>query len=159
MNGPITEALVADHRRIGAHLAKAREGDRSSYEQFRGALLRHIGIEEKIVLPALRAVGCNPPMAPQLKLDHSALVAMLVPSPTPELLERIVTLLALHDPLEEGEGGIYGVADELLPAPAELLARIEQAPVPPMAAHFDGPRAFSAIELLLGRAAEGRAKR
>lgn len=159
MSGPIRAALVADHRRLGSLLAKARLGDGASYPPFRGGLLRHIGIEEKIVLPALRAVGCEPPVARQLKLDHAALVAMLVPTPTPDLLARIFTLLELHDPLEEGKGGIYSCADEHVAAPAAIVLRIEEAAIPPMTAHFDGQRAHASIEHLLTRAAEGRAMR
>lgn len=159
MTRPITWALVADHRRIGALLAAAIAGDRASYAELRGALLRHIGIEEKIVLPALRAAGCDPPMASQLKLDHSALATMLVPTPTPELLDRIAALLALHDPLEEGDAGLYLLADAHLASADDVLERIARAPVPKMAANFDDPRVHVAIDALLARAAQGRARR
>lgn len=155
--GKITHVLSEDHRRLHALLIRAREGDRDAYDEFRGGLLRHIGIEEKIVLPALRACGHEPVCAKQLHLDHSAIAAMLVPSPSPELLTEIEALLTLHDPLEEGEGGLYRVADAQLADIAAILDRIAAAPVPPLAPNFDGPRAFAAIELLLTRAREARA--
>jgi len=157
MTDPITAALVQDHHRIGAWLRQALQGDREAYVAFRGALLRHIGIEEKLVLPALRGLGIEPPMAGQLRLDHAALAALLVPSPTPAILGEVSALLAVHDPLEEGPGGLYPLADRALVSAGELLARIAGAPYPPLASHFDGERAFAAIDRLLARAREGRA--
>lgn len=156
MNGPISSALTADHHSIDAFLAAARNGDEASYQLFRIGLARHIGVEEKIILPALRAAGCDPPMARQLKLDHSALVAMLVPPPSPELFEKISTLLSLHNPLEEGPEGIYLAADRVLTDVDKIIDRMCKAPAPPMATHFSGERAYASIELLLSRAAEGR---
>ena len=47
--------LAADHVRLDGLLTVARAGDRidaDAYEQFRAGLLRHIGMEEKILLPA-----------------------------------------------------------------------------------------------------------
>lgn len=152
----IAKALVADHRRLGRLLDAATRGDRASYSLFRAGLLRHIGIEEKILLPALRAAAQELPMAHQLRLDHGALAAMLVPSPTPELLSDIRELLALHDPLEEGPTGLYGLADAVLGDPDEVLMRIAMTPAPPLAEHFDGPRAFAAIARLTERAKENR---
>ncbi len=154
----ITAYLTEDHERIRALIARARAGDGEAYEELRGALLRHIGMEEKILLPALRAVGLDPPAMAQMRLDHSALVAMLVPPPSPELLDRLTHLLELHDPLEEGPEGLYALADESVPDVAEVLAALERAPVPPLAPHFDGPRAYAAVEQLEARAAEGRAR-
>jgi hypothetical protein len=156
MSGPITDALVADHHRLGAWLQQALRGDRDAYVAFRGALLRHIGIEEKLLLPALRARGIEPTVAGQLRLDHGALAALLVPSPTPAILTEMQALLTLHDPLEEGPGGLYPLADEALADPSELLGRISGAPYPPLAVHYDGARAFAAIERLLARARQGR---
>lgn len=157
MSGRICKLMVDDHLRVGALLESARQGNRESYDAFRGALLRHIGIEEKILLPALRALGHTPAHVAQLRLDHSALAAMLVPSPTPELLSKIITLLAIHDPLEEAPDGVYPLADRTLSDVDELIGRIERSPVPPLAAHFDGARAFTAIEALLTRAMKARA--
>ncbi|MCC6644047.1 MAG: hemerythrin domain-containing protein [Polyangiaceae bacterium] len=155
--GPIEAVLAADHRRLEGLLARAEEGDQEAYEGLRSGLLRHIGVEEKIVLPTLRAAGHEAPVARQLKLDHSAIVAMLVPSPSPALLRRLAEFLALHDPLEEGAAGVYRLADTRLADPAALLPLIEAAPSPPLAAHFDGERAHAAIELLFGRAMAARA--
>lgn len=53
-NGSITEMLAEDHRRLERLLDSAVAGEghveRESYDRFRGGLLRHIGMEEKILL-------------------------------------------------------------------------------------------------------------
>lgn len=157
MTPSITELLVSDHRRIGTLLARAREGERAAYDELRGALLRHIGIEEKILLPALRArLGESPGVARQLRLDHSAIVAMLVPPPSPELLARLSSLLEQHDVLEEGDGGLYRQADDVLAGEPDIVERMRLAPTPPLAPHFDGERAHAAIDALVARAAAAR---
>ena len=54
--GPITDFLVKDHGRLEGLLqsavAHAGSVDQGTYDQFRAGLLRHIGMEEKILLPA-----------------------------------------------------------------------------------------------------------
>lgn len=161
MTDTISSWLARDHRRMGACLSRAIDGDADAYATLRAGLLRHIGIEEKILLRELAAVRAEPvAVAPQLHLDHAALAALLVPSPTRPLLEQIRALLELHDPLEEGPGGLYAIADEALAAQrTELIARFAAAPEPPLAKHFDGPRAFTAIEALLARASAARGAR
>ena len=53
---PLTDFLVGDHRRLKALLhqavAHADHVDQGAYAQFRAGLLRHIGMEEKILIPA-----------------------------------------------------------------------------------------------------------
>lgn len=44
-------------------------------------------------------------MAAKLRLDHGALAALLVPTPTPAIIVAIHTVLAAHNSLEEGPGG------------------------------------------------------
>ena len=156
MTAPITRALVADHHRLGALLAAAERGDRASYFLLRSGLLRHIEIEEKILLPALRAAAQELPMAQQLRLDHAAIAAMLVPSPTPALLEALRILLALHDPVEEAPNGLHPLADRELTSPDDVLLCIACTPLPALAAHFDGPQAFEAIADRTARAREHR---
>ena len=56
--GPVFHYLAADHARLDELLrvAGARPDaiDRPSYAAFRAGLLRHIGLEEKILFPAAR---------------------------------------------------------------------------------------------------------
>ena len=154
MSGPLHDFFTQDHRRIDDFLraAAGAAGAAASYAAFRAALLRHIGMEEQILLPAARRLsGGEPPaIARQLRADHAAIAALLVPTPTPAIVEQLRALLSLHDALEEEAGGPYEARDQLAAAESEsLLRRLRAAPPVPLAPHFDGPRAFAAIDRLL----------
>jgi len=64
--GPITDFLLEDHRRLEALLqlavAHADYVDQGAYDQFRAGLLRHIGREEKILLPAAQRLRDGEPL-------------------------------------------------------------------------------------------------
>lgn len=159
--GPIHRFLARDHERLDALLRRSiAEPDRvdmEPYEEFRRGLLRHIAMEEKVLIPeAKRIQGGEPPaVAKQLRADHSAIAALLVPTPTHAILRAIQGILEEHNPLEEDPGGLYDVCERLAAdGAAELLARIEAVPEVPTAAHFDGPRVHEHIaNLLKARAA------
>ena len=74
--GPITDFLVKDHERLEGLLlsavAQAGSVDQEMYDQFRSGLLRHIGMEEKILLPAAQRLRGGKPLsiAAKLRLDH-----------------------------------------------------------------------------------------
>ena len=97
------------------------------FDQFRKLLLRHIGLEEKILLPAAReARGGEPlPIAAQLRRDHSEIAALLVAAPSPESIQALREILARHNPLEEGEAGLYATCERLL-GPERTRAVIER---------------------------------
>jgi hypothetical protein len=143
--GPISRFMADDHRRLEALLdaaAAATPIDVSLFEQFRAGLLRHIGMEEKVLLPAVaRARGGTPlPIARQLRLDHGAIAAMLVPSPTTAGIARLRALLALHDELEEASGGAYADCDRLLAGEsAAVMIQLRDYPPVRTAPHNDGP--------------------
>ncbi|HLK92647.1 MAG TPA: hemerythrin domain-containing protein [Polyangia bacterium] len=110
----LRELLVTDHLRLDSLLAAAAGGagstlDLGAYAAFRGGLLRHIGMEEKILFPAARRLRGGEPLAQarQARLDHAALAALLAPTPTIDLVARVHALLALHNPLEEGPDGLH----------------------------------------------------
>ncbi|HLK93197.1 MAG TPA: hemerythrin domain-containing protein [Polyangia bacterium] len=158
----IRELLERDHERLDGLLRAAASGlpsiDRAAFGEFRAGLLRHIGLEEKILLPTARRLRGGEPLeaAHQLKLDHAALAALLVPTPTAEIVSTLTSLLTGHNALEEGPAGVYAACDELAGAEmSELVTRLRAAPPVATAPHYDGPRAFAAIDRLL-RAA-GRA--
>jgi hypothetical protein len=148
----LRELLEDDHARLDGLLKAAQAGDGVAYEDLRAGLLRHIGMEEKILLPEARRLRGGEPLeiARQLRADHAAMVALLVPTPTPELLATLSWLLAAHNPLEEGPSGLYASCEALAGGEAnQLLARLRAAGPVPTAAHHDGPRAFAAIDRLL----------
>lgn len=139
--------MTADHERLDALLEKATHGesiDSDAFEKFRAGLLRHIGMEEKILLPFAKAkrAGEPLPVASVLRKDHGTLVKLLVPSPTLELCKRIREEIARHNAVEEGENGLYAICDELAKNgndADDLLATLRAAPAVPLAPHYDGP--------------------
>lgn len=159
MPGPIHRLLTDDHRRLEALLDRAaadpRRIDAGAYAEFRSGLLRHIGIEEKILLPAAqRRRGGEPlPIAATLRLQHGGLAALLVPTPTARVVTTLRAIHAVHDPLEEDPGALYETCERLaadeLPA---LVERMRAAPAVPVSQHVDGPKVWGALERALARA-------
>jgi hypothetical protein len=56
MSGPLTDLLAGDHTRLDGLLRRALTAggavDRAASAEFRAGLLRHISLEEKLLLPA-----------------------------------------------------------------------------------------------------------
>jgi hypothetical protein len=156
---PISRLLTADHARLEALLdaatARPEAIDPLPYAEFRRGLLRHIAIEEKLLLPATQAARGGAPLAvaARLHLDHGAIAALLVPSPAPAIVATLRHVLAMHNPLEEGDRGLYAECDRLLAAQAgAIVAEIEAYPEVPVSPHNDGPRVLPAVERALARA-------
>jgi len=144
--GPLAQFLAGDHDRLDALLrrALARPGeiDREPYDAFRAGLLRHIALEEKILLPAARRARGGEPlhMARRLRVDHGAITSLLVPTPTPEVAAEIRSILEPHNLAEEEPGGLYETCDLLLAGQAdELLDRMRAYPEVRVAPYQDGP--------------------
>jgi hypothetical protein len=159
MPDKIYRYLADDHERLDALLERAISDpaniDRSAYAQFRSGLLKHIGMEEKILLPAARRIrGGEPlPVAAKLRLDHGALTALLVPSPTPQVIAAIRTILKLHNPIEEDPGGMYETCEELAgPEVDEILRQLQEAPDVKVLPHVDTPFVMEAARRALARA-------
>ena len=148
MNGPIWSFFQADHARLDDLLRQAVAGpgelDANAYAAFRAELLRHIALEEKVLLPAARRCrGGEPlPVARRLRVDHGAIALLLVPSPTRALAEETRTILEPHNCMEEAPDGLYAICDELLASEAEALVAMACAyPDVKVAPYHDGPRA------------------
>jgi len=163
--GSITEFLTKDHERLDALLEKSiadpARFDYDAYAIFREGLLRHIAIEEKILmLDARRRRGGEPlPVFPQIRLEHSAIALLLVPTPDHALMREIRSILEVHNGREEGPDGMYAACEGLAGADAaELLDRAEQAPEVPVARHYDGPRSHRTAASALAYAAQGSSK-
>jgi hypothetical protein len=150
--GPIRKYMEADHQRLDG-LRRA-----GAWWEFRGGLLRHMGLEEKILLPDARQRrdGQPLPQAAQMRIDHGWLAVLLVPAPTPETGTAIDRLLAVHNLLEEGDAGVYAVCEQLAGPEAEAVAeRLRSAPETPQRRYQEGPLVRAQIE----RALEGVASR
>jgi hypothetical protein len=81
--GPVHSYLAAVGDRGGGI-------DGTPYAGFPAGLLRHIGMEEKILLPAAQRAngGVALPVAARLRLEHGA-IALLVPTPSPTIVAAL----------------------------------------------------------------------
>jgi hypothetical protein len=152
MTGPLSRFFVEDHRRLDALLKRAGQGaevDTDAYKGFRAGILRHIGMEERILIPAAQRArgGQALPVARLLRLDHGAIASLLVPTPSARLIEKLATVLGPHNEAEERADGLYAVCDELLVNETEaLLQTLAAFPPIPLAPHQDGPNVHRHIE-------------
>jgi hypothetical protein len=151
--------MTAEHAMLDKLLAKA-EGldgaiDADAYDRFRRALLRHIKIEEKVLLPMAecRRGSETLPVASRLRLDHGALAAVLMLPPAASTFRAIRAVLDAHNPLEEDPDGAYDQCDRLAGAEIdELIAQCTS--MPPVAASpwIDSPKVLAAAKRVLVRA-------
>ncbi len=138
--GAIEAFMTEDHVKLDELLAAATSGealDLEAFAAFREGMLRHIAMEEKVLVPLVRATEW--PHARTLRVDHGAIAKMLVPSPTLASCDELRALLARHNPLEEGPEGLYAVCDAAAPDSAAVLERLRAMPRVPVAPHYDGP--------------------
>jgi hypothetical protein len=159
MTRKIYRYLADDHRRLNALLDRAAGDpeniDASAYARFRAGLLKHIGMEEKVLLPAARRQrGGEPlPVALRLRLDHGALTALLVPSPTAKVVVAIRAVLEAHNPIEEDPGGVYDQCEELAGAEADqILYQLRNYAEVKVLPHVDNALVMEAARRALTRA-------
>jgi hypothetical protein len=157
--GPITDFLVKDHGRLEGLLqsavAHAGSVDQGMYDQFRAGLLRHIGMEEKILLPAAHRLrgGEALSIAAKLRLDHGAIASLLMLPPTVAVIATIRAVLKVHNTIEEGSGGLYETCDALAGSEAaQLLAKLQAAPELAVLPCSDSPVVMPAVVRALERA-------
>lgn len=157
--GPVTRFLAEDHRRLEqllqTALASADHVVQEAYDHFRAGLLRHIGMEEKILLPAAQRWNGGQPLsiAAKLRLGHGALAALLMPTPTTDIIGTIHRILEQHNLAEEGPDGWYEICDRLAKAEVEqLMTRLRAAPEVAVLPHSDTPAVLGAVHRALERA-------
>jgi hypothetical protein len=155
----IRSFLERDHERLDQLLARASRDpaniDTDAFGEFRRGLLKHIGLEEKILLPAIQRLRGGEPLAiaARLRLDHGAIAMLLVPTPRGAVLRALKAVLAIHNRVEEGPDGVYAECERIAGADSEALAgRLRAAPEVPAAAHVDGPNVESSVRRSLARA-------
>ena len=159
MSGKIHRYLAGDHLRLDALLDRAMSDpeniDATAYAQFRSGLLKHIGMEEKVLFPAARKQrGGEPlPLAAKLRLDHGALTALLVPTPTAPIVAAIRAILKAHNPIEEDPGGVYDQCEEPARAEADqILHELQNYPEVKVLPHVDNPFVMDATRRAIARA-------
>jgi GMP synthase-like glutamine amidotransferase len=169
--GPVHRFFARDHRRLDGLLRRAIASDGpldlAAFGAFRAGLLRHIGMEEKVLFTAVRGARGGEPLgiAALLRVDHGAIAALLVPTPTREIVAQLRSVLEPHNRREERLDGAYDASDQALSddAAARLIAELEAFPEPPLKPYNDAPEVFRHIEerLALSRrqwADEGKAR-
>jgi hypothetical protein len=159
MRGNLYSFFADDHRRLEFLLERAtsaREGyDMVAYGQFRSGLLRHIKMEENILLPAAQKVRGGVPLkiAGKIRLDHGALTALMVPPPSPSIIGALRAILADHDLLEEQPGGMYETLESLTGLEVDaLLSEARDTPDVRLHPHKSEPFVLEATRRALARA-------
>jgi hypothetical protein len=149
----IADFLAADHDRLDALLSRGAE-DPQACESFRRGLLKHVGMEEMILLPAAKRLSGAPlAMAAKIRLDHGALTALMIPSPSPAVLAAVRAILEPHNVLEEEDGGLYAQCENALGTEAgRVLDALKSAPDIPPAPHVDSPRTLASVRRALATA-------
>lgn len=156
--GDLYSFMAAEHAQLDELLddAAGKRGaiDTGAYQRFRERLLRHIRIEERILLPmAERKRGEALSIAARLRLDHGALAALLMLPPVDHAFRAIRAVLDAHNPLEEIESGVYDQCESLAGSEInELVARIAATPRVPVSSWVDSPRALAAAQRVLAHA-------
>jgi hypothetical protein len=157
--GPISRFLADDHARLDDLLRRALaspdEIDLQAYADFRAGLLKHIAMEEKILLPAAQKARHGEPLAiaATLRLHHGALAALLVPSPTRGIGAAIHAILKDHNPIEEGPGGVYEVCERLAGSELDnIMSQLQSAKEVKVAPHNDSPLVIEGTRRALTKA-------
>ena len=112
-------------------------------------------MEEKVLLPAAQQAQDGEPLAiaAKLRIQHGALAALLVPSPTCAIGAALRAILRDHNPLEEGSGGVYEVCERLAGSEVgTMLAKLQSYAEIKLAPHNDGPLVMESTRRALARA-------
>lgn len=159
MPGALYQYLADDHERLDSlfrrAVAKPGNIDTESYHEFRKGLLRHIAMEEKIVLPSIARwqSGKKAAIGERLRLDHGALVALLAPPPTPSIMLTIQSILEVHNQLEERGDGLYKLLEQLAgPEEEQILAQLKSAPPVAVLPNNNKPEVLEAAKKAVARA-------
>lgn len=156
--------LADDHDRLDGLLQRATATpgviDLQPYGEFRRGLLRHIAMEERTMLPAIARLqgGRQVSVAERLRLDHSAIASLLVPPPTAAIVATIRSILIGHNALEEQEGGVYHLLEQLVgsdhqkPEAEALLEKLRSTPEVPVMPFNGRPEVLEATRRAVERA-------
>ena len=76
-----------------------------------------------------------------------------MPTPTPELIAVLRSILNKHNEVEEGLDGLYAICDKLASAQTEdLMAKLRAAPAVAVLPYSDTPAVLGAVRRALKRA-------
>ena len=159
MSGVLYQYLSSDHDRLDDLLerATAKPGiiDEEYYADFRNRLLRHISIEEKIVLPAIaRWQGeQKAALAERLHLDHGAIVSLMVPPPKPIHHPDVEVCFCRPQSTRGGHSCLYEIFEKLAGSETDsMLEELKSAPAVPVLPHNSKPELLELAKQALARA-------
>jgi hypothetical protein len=140
---PIHQMLEPDHVRLNdlrqIVVTSEVHAEHPAYRSFRAGLLRHIAMEEKLLLQAVKdALGHPHPLAERLRTDHSLLATLLIPPPTLAILKEMGEIMHAHHEVEEKPGGFFDAVEQIIPEQLERIShKLEHFPGPTVAIHQD----------------------
>ncbi|MBL8921372.1 MAG: hemerythrin domain-containing protein [Myxococcaceae bacterium] len=156
MGRTVAGFLREQHRALAVSLRRALTPDGGvdvdAFDEFRHALLWHVSVEERVVMPAIvRALGRAPDDRRSLRKDHAGIVALCVPLPEREWVENLRDLLDEHYRVEEEPGGFLARCDEVLVSSLNdrVLADIDAHPPIKVATFRKGPSVRAQLAHLL----------
>jgi hypothetical protein len=159
MNGEIHKYFAEDHRRLKKLLesAFAQDGkiNDSDYSEFRSGLLKHIALEEKILLPAIQKAndGAHYPSAAQFRLEHGAIAALMVLPPSISVKNVLLGILEHHNKREELIPGLYHDCDSALVKSLEpIMQNVRNYPDVPLMPYNNSQLAQDAARRAVARA-------
>jgi hypothetical protein len=127
----------------GSEKRFANEGYRSHYP----VRLNLAAIKKTLIIPSALQ------MPRSADLDHGAIAALLVPTPTAPLVAAIRAILKAHNPIEEDPGGIYDQCEALAGAEGEqILRRLQNYSEVKVVPHVDSPFVMEATRRAVARA-------
>jgi hypothetical protein len=153
----IQEFLERDHERLDRLLAQSlvdSHVDRESFDEFRKGMLKHIGIEEKILFPVAKSGSTEEQaIAARLRIQHGAIAALLVLDPSPASIRTLAQALQIHNPIEEGRGGFYAACEQLTTRESQaLIEEMKSAPEVPVASRMQTAKLLESVKRTLERA-------
>ena len=159
MTGQLSSLFVGDHRRLEILLDRSfrvdGQIDERAYSEFRFGLLKHIGMEEKILIPAIKQAQNGLPylLAETLRLEHGAFAALLVPPPSKKIAQVIRTMMNHHNELEEGEDGLYAACEQFMGSQVQdIIAQTQNYPEVPVMPHAHNSNILEATCRAVARA-------
>lgn len=121
--GPIEATMVEDHARADALLRRAlavRPVDEVAFAAFRRELLRHMALEEDVLVRYAEA-RADFPLGDRIRADHDEIRKLVAGRACVDKIARLVELLGRHNAIEEGPDGLYVTCDAIAGADADAL--------------------------------------
>jgi hypothetical protein len=121
--GPIEASMVEDHAHADALLGRAlgvRPVDEVAFAAFRRHLLRHMALEEDVLLRYAEARS-EYALGERIRHDHGEIRRLLAGPAHVDKIASLVELLGRHNGIEEGPEGLYATCDAIAGADAESL--------------------------------------